>query len=238
MFFLSFAGKEKTVQSNTQVNEHTIKKVEFQVKQQQETVQTNKMDSALIKKEAAAAAAAAVAAGQTDSQKNMPVKTNTHLITPAQSIPDSRPDTRQTSQELISQSNREARAGGLKQQEGKVDMNVNKQDKGKVKATDHISQESTKLPAGAKDKQNGMMNGAMKCEESALMSSHKVAGISKQQSVPTAEGKANGGSQVQAVRSSMAPLPIGHLSPPVIKLEPLEVKGVGTCDEVQSMEVR
>lgn len=216
------------------MNEHTIKKVEFQVKQQQETVQTNKMDSALIKKEAAAAA---VAAGQMDSQKNMPVKTNTHLMTPApehQSVPDSR----QTSQELISQSNREARAGGLKQQEGKVDMNVNKQDKGKVKATDHISEESTKLPAGAKDKQNGMMNGAMKCEESALMSSHKTAGISKQQSVPTAEGKANGGSQVQAVRPSMAPLPIGHLSPPVIKLEPLEVKGVGTCDEVQSMEVR
>lgn len=220
------------------MNEHTIKKVEFQVKQQQETVQTNKMDSALIKKEAAAAAAAAVTAGQTDSQKNIPVKTNTHPITPAQSVPDSRQDTRQTSQELISQSNREARAGGLKQLEGKVDMNVNKQDKGKVKATDHISEESTKLRAGAKDKRNGMMNGAMKCEESALMSSHKAAGISKQQSVPTAEGKVNGGSQVQAVRPSMAPLPIGHLSPPVIKLEPLEVKGVGTCDEVQSMEVR
>lgn len=216
------------------MNEHTIKKVEFQVKQQQDTVQTNKMDSALIKKEAAAAAAATVAAGQTDSQKNMPVKTNTHLMTPAQSVPDSTPDTRQTSQELISQSNREARAGGLKQQEGKVDMNVNKQDKGKVKATEHIREEPTKL----KDKQNGMMNGAVKCEESALMSSHKAAGISKQQSVPTAEGKANGGSQVQAVRPSMAPLPIGHLSPPVIKLEPLEVKGVGTCDEVQSMEVR
>lgn len=219
------------------MNEHTIKKVEFQVKQQQETVQTNKMDSALIKKEAAAAASAAAAA-QTDSQKNMPVKTNTHLMTPAQSVPDSRPDTRETSQELISQSNTEARAAGLKQQEGKVGMNVNKQDKGKVKATDHISEESTKLPVGAKDKQNGMMNGAMKCEESALTSSHKAAGISKQQSVPTAEGKANGGSQVQAVRPSMAPLPIGHLSPPVIKLEPLEVKGVGTCDEVQSMEVR
>lgn len=227
MFFLSFAGKEKTVQSNTQVNEHTNKKVEFQVKQQQVTVQTNKMDSALIKKEAAA--------GQMDSQKNMPLKTNTHLITPAQSVPDS---TRQTSQELISQSNREARAGGLKQQEGKVDMNVNKQDKEKVKARHHISEESTNLPAGAKDKQNGMMNGAMKCQESALMSSHEAAGISKQQSVPTAEGKANGGCQVQAVRPSMGPLPIGHLSPPVIKLEPLEVKGVGICDEVQSMEVR
>lgn len=227
------------------MNEHTIKKVEFQVKQQQETVQTNKMDNAVIKKEeaaataaAAAAAAVSVAAGQMDSRKNMPVKTNTHLTTPAQSAPDSRPDTRQTSQELISQPNREARAGGLKQQEGKVDMNVNKQDKGKVKATGHISEESTKLSAGTKDKRNGMMNGAVKCEESALMSSHKAAGISKQQSMTTAEGKANGGSQVQAVRPSIAPLPIRHVSPPVIKLEPLEVKGVGTCDDVQSMEVR
>lgn len=199
------------------MNEHTIKKVEFQVKQQG-TVLTNKVDSALIRTEAAAAA------GQTeDCRKSLPV-------TPAQSAPD----TRQNSQELISQSNREVRAGTLKQQAVEMEVNVNKQDK--VKAEDPKRDNSAKLAAGAKDKQNGIMNGVMKGEERALMSSRKPADISKPQSRPTAGGKANGGSQLGAVRPSVTPLALRHPTPPVIKLESLNVKG--SCDEVQSMEVR
>lgn len=206
------------------MNEHTIKKVEFQVKQQG-TVLTNKVDSALIRTEAAAAA------GQTeDCRKSLPVKTNIHPVTPAQSAPD----TRQNSQELISQSNREVRAGTLKQQAVEMEVNVNKQDK--VKAEDPKRDNSAKLAAGAKDKQNGIMNGVMKGEERALMSSRKPADISKPQSRPTAGGKANGGSQLGAVRPSVTPLALRHPTPPVIKLESLNVKG--SCDEVQSMEVR
>ncbi|XP_075876632.1 MAP7 domain-containing protein 2a isoform X4 [Nelusetta ayraudi] len=220
---VSAPGKEKTVQSISQVNEHTIKKVEFQVKQQG-TVPTNKVDSALIRTEAAAAA------GQTeDCRKSMPVKTNIHPVTPAQSAPD----TRQNSRELISQSNREVRAGTLKQQAVEMEVNVNKQDK--VKAEDPKRDNSAKLAAGAKDKQNGIMNGVMKGQERALMSSRKPADISKPQSRPTAEGKANGGSQLGAVRPSVTPLALRHPTPPVIKLESLNVKG--SCDEVQSMEV-
>lgn len=217
------------------MNEQAIKKVEFQVKEQV-TVQANMKECALVKKEAAAGAA------QTDNQKNLPVKTHTHPVTPAHGVPDKRLDTRQTSEEHSSQPNREAKATGLKQQAREVDMNVNKQDRANIKAADQISKERAKLAAGAKVKQKegGMMNGAVKGGESALMSSHITAEVSKQQSLhgPTAEGKAKGGSQVEVIRPSMTPLPVGHLSPPIIKLEPLEVKDMGSCDEVQSMEVR
>lgn len=204
--------------------EQTIKKVEFQVKQQG-TEQANKVDSVLIRTEASAAE------GQTeDFRKNLPVKTNVYPVTPVQNVSD----TRQNSTELISQSNREARASTLKQQVAEMEVNVNKQDK--VKADDPKRDYSAKLAAGAKDKQSGMMNGAMKGDERALMSSRKPADISKPQSRPTAEGNAHGGSPLGAVRPSVTPLTLGHLTPPVIKLESLNVKG--SCDEVQSMEVR
>lgn len=204
------------------MNEHTIKKVEFQVKQQG-TVQTSKEESVSKKMEAAAAA------GQTeDCGKSLTVRTNMNPVTPAQRASE----TRQTSIELISQSNRDVRAGDLKQQVVEMEVNVNKRDK--VKAEDPKKDNLAKPAAGAKDKQNGMMNGAMKGQECALMSSHKPADISKPQSRPTAEGIANGGSQLGAVRPSVTPLALGHPTPPVIKLESLDVKG----DEVQSMEVR
>lgn len=214
------------------MKEQAIKKVEFQIKEQV-TVQVNSKESAPVKKEAAASA-------QMDNQKSLPVKNNTHQVTPTHGVPDKRPDTKQTSQEHGSQPNREGKARVLKQQGGEVDMNVNKQHRANVK--DQISKEATKPTADAKvnQREGGMMNGAVKGEGSALMSSHLAAEVSKQQSlrVSAAEGKAKGGSQMEVARPPVTPLPVGHLSPPIIKLEPLDVKGTGSCDEVQSMEVR
>lgn len=204
------------------MNELTIKKVEFQVKQQ-DTVQTSKEESVLKKMEAAAAA------GQSeDCGRSLPVKTNMNPVTPAQSLSDSRLNR----VELISQSNREVRAGDIKQQVVRMEVNVNKQDK--IKAEDPKRDDLAKPAAGAKDKQNGLVNGAMKGQERALMGSRKPADLSKPQSRPTAEGIANGGSQLGAVRPSVTPLALGHPTPPFIKLESLDVKS----DEVQSMEVR
>ncbi|XP_036974310.1 MAP7 domain-containing protein 2a isoform X5 [Acanthopagrus latus] len=233
-------GEEKTVQTNAQVNEQVIKKVEFQVKEQV-TVQVNTKECAPVKKEAAAAAAVA----QIDNQKSLPVK-NTQQVTPSHSVPHKRPETKQSSDERCGQPNREAKDGAIKQPGREVDMNVNHQQRANVKAADQIKKEPTRTATDAKVNQKkagggggGMMNGAVKGEGSALMSSHPAAEVSKQQSqrVTTAERKTKVGSQVEVIRPSVTTLPVGHLSPPIIKLEPLDVKGTGTCDEVQSMEV-
>ncbi len=162
-------------------------------------------------------------------------------MTPTHGVPDKRRDAKQTSEEHGSQPNREGKASVLKQQGREVDMNVNKQHRANVK--DQINKEATKPTADAKvnQREGGMMNGAVKGEGSALMSSHQpTAEVSKQQSlrVSAAEGKAKGGSQKEFVRPPVTPLPAGHPSPPIIKLEPLDVKGTRSCDEVQSMEVR
>lgn len=188
------------------MNTQAVKKVGFQVKEQV-TVQDNTKESATVKKEDAAAA-------QTVNQKSLPVKNNTHQVTPTHSVPDKRADT----------------ACVLTQQGREVEMNGNKQHRANVKATDQIKKEPTKPTADAKvnQREGGMMNGAVKGKGGALMSSHVTAEVSKQ--VSTVEEKAKGGSQVS--------VPVGHLSPPIIKLQPLDVKGTGSCDEVQSMEVR
>lgn len=217
------------------MNEQAIKKVEFQVKEQV-TVQGNMKENAPVKKEEAAAVAAATA--QMDNQKNMLIKNNTHQVTPTHSVPNKRPDTKQASEDQV---NKEGKACVLKQQETEVEMNVNKQHRAKAKAPDQIKKEPTKTTdAKVNQKEGGMMNGAVKGKGSALMSRHPSAEVSKQQSlhVSTAEGKAKGASQMGVIRPSVTPLPVGHLSPPIIKLEPLDVKGTGSCDEVQSMEVR
>ncbi|XP_078028553.1 MAP7 domain-containing protein 2a isoform X5 [Epinephelus lanceolatus] len=220
----------KTVQTNAQVNEQAVKKVEFQVK---EEVQVNTKECAPVKKEAAAAVAATAA--QMDNQKQ--VKNNTQQATPTRSVPDKRPDTKQSSEEHGGQLNREGKASVVKQQGREGEMNVNKQPRAHVKAADQINKEVTKT-ADAKVNQNegGMMNGAVKGEGSALMRSHQTAEVSKQQSLHVSTA-AKGGSQMEVIRSSVEPLPVVHLSPPVIKLEPLDVKGTGAGDEVQSMEV-
>ncbi|XP_059207081.1 MAP7 domain-containing protein 2a [Centropristis striata] len=214
-------GEVKTVQSNTQVNEQAIKKVGFQVKEQ-----VTVKECATVKKEAATAAAAAA---QMDTQKSLQVKNNTQKVTPTHSVPDKRPDAKQACDEH----GREGKACVLKQQGREEDMNVNKQHRAHVKAVDQINKELT-ADAKVLKKDGGMMNGAVNSGGSALKRSHVTAEVSKQQSqrVTTA---AKGGPQMEVVRPPVAPLPLGHLSPPVIKLEPLDVKGSG--DEVQSMEV-
>uniref|UniRef100_UPI0037E97C59 MAP7 domain-containing protein 2a isoform X2 n=1 Tax=Semicossyphus pulcher TaxID=241346 RepID=UPI0037E97C59 len=224
-------GEVKTVQSNAQMNEQAVKKVEFQVKESV-TVQVNTKECALVKKEAAAAAT------QMDNQKSLPVKNNTPQATTRHNVPDKRHDTKQTRDEHDTQLNRDGKACTAKQQGREVQMNVNMQHRANVKATDQINKEPTK-PTAVNQREGGMVNGAVKGEGSALMSSRVTAEVSKRQSqhVLTAEGKAKGGSQMEVIRPSVTPLPVGRLPPPVIKLEPLDVKRKGSCDEVQSMEV-
>ncbi|XP_044077548.1 MAP7 domain-containing protein 2a isoform X2 [Siniperca chuatsi] len=223
-------GEVKTVQTNAQVNEQAIKKAEFQVKEQA-TVQVSTKECGLVKKEAAAA--------QMDSQKSLQVKNNAHQVTPTHSVPDKRPDTKQTSEEHGSQPNREGKACALKQQGREVDVNVNKQHRANVKDQINKGQSEPTEDAKVKQREGGMRNGAVKGEGSASMSKRLTAEVSKQQSlhVSTAEGKTKGGSQMVVIRASVTPMSVGHLSPPIIKLEPLDVKGTGSCDEVQSMEV-
>ncbi|AWP00110.1 putative MAP7 domain-containing protein 2 [Scophthalmus maximus] len=224
-------GDIKTVQTNAQVKEQASTNVEFQVKELV-TVQVNTKECALVKKEAAA---------QMNNQKSVQNKNNTHQVTPTHSVPEKRPDTKRTSEECDSKLNKGSEACDLKQRGSEVKMNVNRQHIETVKATDQINKEPTKLRAGAKanQKQGAMMNGALKGKGSALISSRLTAEGSKQQSphVSAAEREDKGGSQVEVNRPPVTPLPLGHLSPPIIKLEPLDVKRTGLCDEVQSMEV-
>lgn len=211
------------------MNEQASKKVEFQVKEQVTVHSTKECD--LVKKEAAAAA-------QIDIQKSMPVKNNTHQVTPTHCVPGKRLE--QASEGPGSQHNKEAKASVLEQQEREVDVNVSKQHRANVKTTDQINTAPTKQTADAKANQmdGAMINGAARGGGSTLINSHLTPGVSMQKSlhVSTAEGKTKVGSQVEVVRTSVTHLPVRQLSPPIIKLEPLDVKG--SCDEVQSMEVR
>lgn len=217
------------VQNDTQVNEQASKKVEFQVKGQ--VTDHNTENSHLIKREAA------VATAQMHNQKSMQIKNSTDQVARTRTVPVKRLE--QTSEDRGSQP-KEAKACVFRLQEREVEMNVSTQHRANVKATDHINTESTKTTADAKASQmeGGVINRAEKAEGSALMSSHLNAEVSKQQflHVSLAEGKAKAGSQVEVIRTSVTPVLVGHLSPPIIKLEPLNVKE--SCDEVQSMEVR
>ncbi|XP_031175883.1 MAP7 domain-containing protein 2-like isoform X3 [Sander lucioperca] len=217
-------GEVKTVHTNDQLNEQAIQKVEFQVKEQ---VSVNMQECAVVKKEAAA---------QIDNQKSLQVKNNTHQVTTTRSVPDKRPDTKHTTEEHGGQLTREGKACVLKQQGREVEINVNKQHRAHVK--DQINKELTKPTADAKvnQREGGMMNGAVKGEVNALKRSHLTAEVSKRQSLHVLTA-AKGGSQMEVIRPSVAPLPLGHLSPPIIKVAPLDVKGTGSSDEVQSMEV-
>ncbi|XP_068600443.1 MAP7 domain-containing protein 2a [Brachionichthys hirsutus] len=216
-------GKEKTVQTNAQMNEQAIKKVEFQVKEPL-PVPVNVKDSSLVKKEAPGATA------QMDS-RGMSVKSNTRV---APAIPDKKPGTKQTSKE---NGNQPSKGSLLKQQGREMEKNESKQQRTNVNVSDHPSKRCT-APAvdpKAMKKEAGLPNGAVK-GEGALMGRHPAAEVSKQQTLhaSAAEGKEAGGSEAEAIRPSLL---MGHLSPPMIKLEPLDVKDRTSCDEVQSMEV-
>nr|XP_019940943.1 PREDICTED: MAP7 domain-containing protein 2-like isoform X3 [Paralichthys olivaceus] len=231
----SVSGDIETVQTNAQVNRQASENVEFQVKEPV-TVQVNSKECALVKKEAAGASAAA----QMDNQKTLQAKNNTH-VTPTHSVPEKRPDAKQTSDDHHRRLSKEGKACDVKKQRRGTEMNVNEQRVENVKAKDQINKEPTKLRADAKTsvKQGGVMNGALKGSGSALSSSRQTAEGSKQQSlrVSAAEGNDNRGSQVEVIRPSVTPPLVGRLSPSIIKLELLDVKGKGSCDEVQSMEV-
>lgn len=225
-----FSTGEVRIQSKAQVNEQEIKKVAFQVNEQAR-VQVNTQEKTLVKKEAAA---------QMDNQKSVQIKNDTGQVTPTHNVPDKRLDARQTDEERGNQPNKEGKACALKQQEKQVVLNKQHRAQTNVKATDQTNKEPIKS-ADAKVNQgrNAMMNGGMK-GESALLSRHVTAVVSIQQSlqVSTAEGKTKGGTPVEVNRSTVTPLPVGRFAPPIIKLEPLDVKRRGSSDEVQSMEVR
>ncbi|XP_077962868.1 MAP7 domain-containing protein 2a isoform X4 [Gasterosteus aculeatus] len=209
-------GEVKTVQSNAQVNEQTIKRVEFQ--------ENGKQGSSPLKNESAA---------QVDNHKSFQVKNSTRPATPTRSAPDRRPDSRQTGEEMNGEA--KARACLLQQQERAVEMNVNTQHRAHDRAADQTNKKPT---AGEKvhQREGGVMNGAVEGEGSALKRSHPTAEVSKQQSLHVST-VAKGGSDSEVNRPPVGPLPLGHLSPPVIKLEPLNVRSMESCDEVQSMEV-
>ncbi|XP_011481779.1 MAP7 domain-containing protein 2 isoform X2 [Oryzias latipes] len=109
-------------------------------------------------------------------------------------------------------------AGAVKQQ---VDLNENKQLRENVKR-----KEPVKAVAGAN---------ANHSEDGTSVGNH-LGG--KQQSLnaqASAVGKVKAGNKVEVVKPSEKP--VERLSPPVIKLEPLDVKRSGSSDEVQSMDV-
>ncbi|XP_068186466.1 MAP7 domain-containing protein 2a [Antennarius striatus] len=220
-------GEEKTVQTNAQVKEQAIKKVEFQVKEEF-PVQVKVKESSLVKKEAPGAKA------QMESQ-GLSVKNNSHQVTTTHSIPDKKPGTKQISEENSIQLNKEAKASVLKQQGREVEKNANKQHRENVKVSDYLSKNGTKqaVDANVAKREAGMSNGATK-GNGASMSIHPAAEVSRQQSLPVS---AAGGSQVEVITPSLTPLLMGHPSPPIIKLEPLDVKDGAFRDEVQSMEV-
>lgn len=119
----------------------------------------------------------------------------------------------------------------LLQQEGQANP-------ARLKTTDRISVVSPKLSEEAKVKEKqGVMNGAANGEAGVLMRGPAAAGINKQQSLrgSATEGKATDGSRVDG-KPVGTHLTGGHMSTPVIKLEPLGVKD--SCDEMQSMEIR
>ncbi|XP_014849358.1 PREDICTED: MAP7 domain-containing protein 2-like [Poecilia mexicana] len=222
------------------VIKQACKKVEFQVKEEI-MVQVETKESVTLKKEAAAAAAAAAAA-QMDSDKSKQVQNNTHPVTQALSVPEKRPEKKQTSKENCgSQISKEASASTLKQQGREMELNLNTHHRSIVKITTQVHTESTELTGDAKatQRQGSVMNGAVKGEGSALKCSHPTSEGSKQQSNVSisAEEKAKKGPVDGVGRSSLTMVPLVHLSPPVIKLEPLDVKRTESCDDVQSMDV-
>ncbi|XP_023198535.1 MAP7 domain-containing protein 2-like isoform X4 [Xiphophorus maculatus] len=209
------------------------KKVEFQVKEEI-MVQVETKESVTLKKEAAAAA-------QMDSEKSKQVQNNTHPVTQAHCVPEKRPEKKQTSKENCgSQISKEASTSTFKQKGREMELNLNTQHRSIVKITTQVHKESTELTgdANAMQRQGSVMNGAAKGEGSALKCSHPTSEGSKQQSnVSISAEKAKKGPNDGVGRSSLTMVPLVHLSPPVIKLEPLDVKRTESCDDVQSMDV-
>lgn len=138
------------------------------------------------------------------------------------------PDKRQTSKE-----DKGSQLSKVEPNEGQVEQNLNKQNKANFKVAALITPGVTR-PMGdpnANQREGSVMNGAVKHHEKVLVCSHQT----KQQSLDvltSSDRKSKGGPQ------EPKPAVTTHLSPPVIKLEPLDVTCSGSCDEVQWMDVR
>ncbi|KAM9331730.1 MAP7 domain-containing protein 2a [Pholidichthys leucotaenia] len=218
---VSPTGDVKNIQTNAQVSEQAVEKAEIQVIKEQ----VRKEDCALVKKEAAVTA-------QMDNQKSMQDKNSTRLMTPAHGVPDKKSDAKQLRDESGS-AIAEAKCV-LKQQGREEEMNVNKQ----LRVNNVMSQmkkDSTKLTACARVNQRED-SGSVRAVKMEGCCSETAQVSNQQMDVTSTKGKVQGLSQVEVIRPPLAPLLVGRLSPPVIKLEPLNVRRTGS-DEVQSMEV-
>ncbi|XP_056267636.1 MAP7 domain-containing protein 2a isoform X2 [Pseudoliparis swirei] len=169
------AGEVKTVQTNAQVNEQVLKKVEFQVKGQ-----VNVKEKAPVEREEAA---------RMDNQKSLHVKNNGQLNEEQQEVDVSRPH----------------------------------------RAHVNAAEQTRKKPTA--EVEGGVMNGAVEGEGSASKRSHPITAEVSRQRGPRASSAAPGESRSGVLRPSVAPLSLGHLSPPSITLKPLDVKGTASCDE-------
>uniref|UniRef100_A0A1A7WCZ3 MAP7 domain containing 2a n=1 Tax=Iconisemion striatum TaxID=60296 RepID=A0A1A7WCZ3_9TELE len=195
----------------TQVTEQVGKKVEFQVREQV-TVKVQTKECASLKKEAAA---------QVDSTE---VQNNNQSV--RHSVPENRSDKKQISREDHSSQSKEA----FRQKGAEVEQNLNKQLRTNIKVTAQINAELVKSTGDSNrnHREGGVMNGAVNGTGSvSVFRSLDVQTSSERQ--PKAGPRDE--------RPPVTTLPVGRLSPPVIKLEPLDVKRTGSGDEVQSMEV-
>ncbi|XP_015816272.1 MAP7 domain-containing protein 2a isoform X2 [Nothobranchius furzeri] len=190
----------------TQVTEQVGKRVEVQLREQV-PAQVQTKECASLKKETAA---------QVDSKEvqndNQPVR---------HSVPENKPDKKQTSREDQS-SHKEA----IRQKGAEVEQNLNKHLRTNVKVTAQMNAELVKSTGDSNrnHREGGGVNGAVKDKGGRSLDL---------QTSSVRQPKAGS----QDVRPPVTTLPVGHLSPPVIKLGPLDVKRTGSGDEVQSMEV-
>lgn len=207
-FFLFSTGEQKAVQSNTQMNVQANQKVEFQVKEPS----TGKCAHA--KGDGAEAA-------QEDNQKKLPVKASSHQLNPDHTVADK-----------VLKTGEEHKHVDILLQKGR------QLNKTRVTITDHISAASTKLSGDAKVKEKqGVMNGATNGKDGSLMGGQSAAGGSKQQRL---SGSATGAKAIQGSQVDGKPagihLTTGHMSSPIIGLEPLAEKD--SCEDMHSMEIR
>lgn len=210
------------------------KKVEFQVKEEI-AVQVDTTGNVFLKKEAAGA--------QMDSEKSKQLQNGALPVTQTHNVPEKRPEKKQSREENgSSQVSKESSGSTFKQQGREMELNLNTHNRSNVRIITQVHKESTELTGDVKavQRKGNVMNGAVKGEGSALTCSHPTTEGSKQQSDVTvsAEEQAKKGQRDGVGRPSLMTVPVVHLSPPVIKLEPLDVKRAESCDDVQSMDVR
>ncbi|CAL9685576.1 unnamed protein product [Knipowitschia caucasica] len=112
----------------------------------------------------------------------------------------------------------------------KRNMQQAKQSNLNVKMTNQINKECTN---GAKQESSGeLVNRVVKNGSKQV-----IVEVHRQQTVHVSKAEVNGASQNNITKPSVTTLLLGQLTPPVIKLAPLEVSRTSSGDEIQSMEV-